>query len=105
MENSIDALAFSSGMAAITALMEIFKPKDHIITDSDLYGGAIRLFDNISEKNGIEFSHIDCTKDNIESYINENTKAIYIETPTNPMMNVIDIRACLKTFEILKIML
>lgn len=99
LENSIDALAFSSGMAAITALMEIFKPKDHIITDSDLYGGAIRLFDNISEKNGIEFSHIDCTKDNIESYINENTKAIYIETPTNPMMNVIDIR---KTSEIAK---
>lgn len=92
LENGIDALAFSSGMAAITALMEIFKPKDHIITDSDLYGGAIRLFDNISVKNGIEFSHIDCTKDDIESYINENTKAIYIETPTNPMMNVIDIK-------------
>ena len=92
LENGIDALAFSSGMAAITALMEIFKPKDHIITDSDLYGGAIRLFDNISEKNGIEFSHIDCTKDDIESYIKENTKAIYIETPTNPMMNVIDIK-------------
>lgn len=97
LENGLDALAFSSGMAAITALFEIFKPGDHIITDSDLYGGSIRLFDNISEKNGISFSHIDCTKENVEDYVKENTRAIYIETPTNPMMNVIDIR---KTAEI-----
>lgn len=92
LENGIDALAFSSGMAAITALMEIFKPGDHLITDADLYGGSIRLFDHINEKNGLTFSHIDCTKAKVEEYIKENTKAIYIETPTNPMMNVIDIR-------------
>lgn len=92
LEKGIDALAFSSGMAAITALMEIFKPGDHLITDSDLYGGSIRLFDNISKKNGIDFSHIDCCRDDVESYVNANTRAIYIETPTNPMMNVIDIR-------------
>ena len=73
-------------------LMEIFKPGDHIITDADLYGGSIRLFDHVNEKNGLTFSHIDCTKEDIEAYIQENTKAIYIETPTNPMMNVIDIR-------------
>lgn len=92
LEKGIDALAFASGMAAITALMEIFEPGDHIITDADLYGGSIRLFNNISKKNGLTFSHINCSKENIEDYINENTKAIYIETPTNPMMNVIDIR-------------
>lgn len=92
LEGGTDALAFSSGMAAITALMELFKPGDHIITDADLYGGSIRLFDNVSEKNGITFSHIDCTSVHIENYIKENTKAIFIETPTNPMMNVIDIR-------------
>lgn len=92
LEKGVDALAFSSGMAAITALMELFRPGDHLITDADLYGGSIRLFDNISEKNGITFSHIDCAKENVEAYIRENTKAIYIETPTNPMMNVIDIR-------------
>lgn len=92
LENGLDALAFSSGMAAIAALFEIFKPGDHIITDADLYGGSIRLFDNISGKNGISFSHIDCTRENVEAYVKENTKAIYIETPTNPMMNVIDIR-------------
>lgn len=91
LENGVDAIAFSSGMAAITTLMEIFKPGDHIITDADLYGGSIRLFAHINEKNGITFSHINCSVDKVEDFIQENTKAIYIETPTNPMMNVIDI--------------
>lgn len=93
LENGTDALAFSSGMAAIALLMEIFKPGDHLIVDADLYGGSIRLFHNISEKNGITFSNIDCWRDDVESFINENTKAVYIETPTNPMMNVTDIAA------------
>lgn len=92
LEKGIDALAFSSGMAAITALMELFRPGDHLITDADLYGGSIRLFDNISEKNGITFSRVNCSKEDVESYIRENTRAIFIETPTNPMMNVVDIR-------------
>lgn len=69
LENGIDALAFSRGMAAITALMELFKPGDHLITDSDLYGGSIRLFKHISEKNGICFTHINCSAENIEKYI------------------------------------
>ena len=93
LENGIDALAFSTGMAAITLVMELFKPGDHLIIDADLYGGSIRLFDNVSLKNGIHFSRIDCWKENVESYVNENTKAIYIETPANPMMNVTDIAA------------
>lgn len=92
LENGIDALAFSTGMAAISLLFEVFEPEDHIIADSDLYGGSIRLFRNVSKKNGYDFSFIDCYKDDIESYVKENTKAIYIETPTNPMMNVTDIR-------------
>lgn len=92
LEGGVDALAFASGMAAITAMMELFRPGDHLITDADLYGGSLRLFDHVSEKNGITFSHIDCASEDIEPYIKENTKAIYIETPTNPMMNVIDIR-------------
>lgn len=91
LENGIDAVAFSSGMAAITLLMEIFEPGDHLITDADLYGGSIRLFDSINIKNGIEFTRTDCNKVDIESLIKENTKAIYIETPTNPMMRVLDI--------------
>ena len=92
LENGIDAFALSSGMAAISLLMELFRPGDHIIADSDLYGGSIRLFHNVNEKNGVEFSGIDCCRDDVESYVKENTKAIYIETPTNPMMNVTDIR-------------
>ena len=92
LENGIDAFALSSGMAAISLLMELFRPGDHIIADSDLYGGSIRLFHHVNEKNGVEFSGIDCYCDDVESYVKENTKAIYIETPTNPMMNVTDIR-------------
>lgn len=96
LENGVDAVALSSGMAAIALFMELFKPGDHIIIDSDLYGGSIRLFDNISVKNGISITRIDCYKDDIESYVNEHTKAIYIETPTNPMMNVTDIEKTAK---------
>lgn len=92
LEGGVDALAFSSGMAAITTMMELFQPGDHLITDADLYGGSIRLFDNVSEKNGITFSHIDCSTADIESFIKDNTRAVFIETPTNPMMNVVDIR-------------
>lgn len=96
LENGTDALAFTTGMAAITLLMELFEPGAHLIVDSDLYGGSIRLFNNVSIKNGISFSSIDCCKEDVEKYIVENTKAIYIETPTNPMMNVTDIAALSK---------
>jgi cystathionine gamma-synthase len=96
LENGVDAIAFSSGMAAITALMEIFKPGDHIISGNDLYGGSIRLFNNINVKNGVEFDYIDTSTEDVESYIKPNTKAIYVETPTNPMMNVTDIAAVAK---------
>ena len=91
IEGGIDALALSSGMAAITLLMELFKPGDHIIVEADLYGGTTRLFDNVSKKNNYEFSYINCSEDDIEKEIKDNTKAIFIETPTNPMMNVSDI--------------
>ena len=97
LENGIDALALSSGMAAISLMMELFTPGDHLIVDADLYGGSIRLFEHVSRKNGVDFTSIDCYKENIENYIKENTKAVYIETPTNPMMHVTDIR---KTAEI-----
>ena len=93
LEGGIDAFALSSGMAAITLLMEIFRPGDHFVVEADLYGGSIRLFDNVSKKNNYEFTYLDCSRDDIESAIRENTKAIYIETPTNPMMHVSDIAA------------
>lgn len=91
LEGGVDAVAFSSGMAAIAAVMEIFHPGDHLIVDNDLYGGSVRLFLNISNKNGIEVTSVNLAKDDVEPYIKENTRAIFLETPTNPMMNVIDI--------------
>ena len=95
LENGIDAFALSSGMAAISLLMEFFSPGDNLIVDSDLYGGSIRLFDNVSAKNGIEFTRTEFSKvrneNGIENLITKNTKALYVETPTNPMMNVSDI--------------
>lgn len=97
LENGIDALALSSGMAAISLMMELFTPGDHLIVDADLYGGSIRLFEHVSRKNGVDFTSIDCYKENIENYIKENTKAVYIETPTNPMMHVTDIAKTAET--------
>ncbi len=93
LEGGIDAFALNSGMAAISLLFEIFKPGDHLVVDSDLYGGSIRLFDHVTAKNGVEFTRANCGKDDVESLIKPNTKAVYIETPTNPMMNVTDIEA------------
>ena len=93
LEGGIDALALSTGMAAISLLMEIFSPGDHLVIDSDLYGGSIRLFDAVSAKNGIQFSRADCSTDDVESLIRAETKAVYLETPTNPMMHVTDIAA------------
>ncbi|MBQ9871374.1 MAG: PLP-dependent transferase [Eubacterium sp.] len=90
LEKGADAVAFSTGMAAITAVMELFLPGDHIITEADLYGGTIRLFDTIGKKNGLRFSHIDIESEDPEEYLNGRTKAVYIETPTNPMMRVVD---------------
>ena len=91
LEHGLDAFALTSGMAAISLLMEIFKPGNHLIVDSDLYGGTIRLFDNVSAKNGIKFTRANCSRDDVNALITSDTKAIYIETPTNPMMNVTDI--------------
>lgn len=96
LENGIDALGFSSGMAAISALMEIFRPGDHLIVDADLYGGSIRLFNNICEKNGMEFTSVDVHKESVEPFITDKTRAVFIETPTNPMMNVTDIEELAK---------
>lgn len=93
LEKGSDCIAFSSGMAAIATVMELFQPGDHLIVDADLYGGTIRLFNHISEKNGISITAVNCSKDDVKAYIRENTKAVFIETPTNPMMNITDIAA------------
>ena len=96
LEYGIDAFALSSGMAAITLLMELFQPGDHLLVEADLYGGSIRLFDHVNKKNQYEFTYLNFEEDDIESKIQKNTKAIYIETPTNPMMHVSDIEKIAK---------
>ena len=94
LENGTDGLAFASGMAAIATMMELFSPGDEIISSDDLYGGSIRYFDIITKKNGILVHYVD-TSDltSIKKCINGKTKGIFIETPTNPMMKVTDIKA------------
>lgn len=92
LEKGTDAIGFSSGMAAIAAVMELFAPGDHVIVDSDLYGGSVRLFQNITAKKGIVFSRVDLSREEISSYITEQTKAVFLETPTNPMMHVTDLK-------------
>ena len=92
LEQGVDAVAFSTGMAAISAVMELFQPGDHIITESDLYGGSLRLFNTIGKKNGLEFTHLCMEEDDPRRYVKKNTKAVYIETPTNPMMHVVDLK-------------
>lgn len=94
IENGEYGLAFGSGLAAIDAVMKLLKPGDEVITTNDLYGGTYRLFTRIFEGFGIKFHFIGMQKlANIKDLINGNTKLIWIETPTNPMMNIIDIRA------------
>jgi cystathionine gamma-synthase len=94
LESGIDAFAMASGMAAVSLVMEMFAPGDHIIVDSDLYGGSIRLFDHVSAKNGISFTRVNTSAaslSELEQLVTPQTKAVYIETPTNPMMNISDI--------------
>ena len=91
LENGETALAMSSGMAAITLLLNHFRSGDQIIVDSDLYGGSIRLFAEYGERYGIKFTRCDLTKDDPSAVATDRFKAIYFETPTNPMTHVVDI--------------
>lgn len=93
LEGGADAIAFASGMAAIAAVFELFRPGDHIIVSEDLYGGTTRLFNNVSAKNGLLVEFVDtCDAEKIRNAVRPETKAIYVETPSNPMMNVTDLR-------------
>lgn len=94
LENGNYGLAFGSGLAAIDAILKLLKPGDEVISTNDLYGGTFRLFTKIFEGFGIKFHFIGMSEaQNIENYINKNTKLIWVETPTNPMMNIINIEA------------
>ena len=100
IENGNFGLAFASGLAAIDAIIKLLKPGDEVISTNDLYGGTYRLFTKIFEDFGIKFHFIGMEKaDNIEGYVNSKTKLIWVETPTNPMLNIIDIEAVAKVAE------
>lgn len=100
LENSIAALenaeyghCFASGLAAIDAVIKTLKPGDEVISTNDLYGGTYRIFTKIFQDFGVHFNFIDMSEaSEIEKHITENTKLIWVETPTNPMMNIIDIK-------------
>ncbi len=95
LENGKHALCFSSGMGAIDAVVKLLKPGDEVITGNDLYGGTYRMFTKIFANYGIKFHFIDLNNaQNIVASINANTKLIWIETPTNPTMQIVDIAAC-----------
>lgn len=92
LENGKYGFAFSSGMAAISTILSLFSPGDHIIVSDDLYGGTYRLFEEIYKKYGMQFSYIDTSNIlDIEKAVKDNSKAFFVETPSNPMMKVADL--------------
>lgn len=94
IENGKYGLAFSSGLAAMDALLKSFKPGDEIISSNDLYGGSYRLFTKVFQDWGLKFHFVEMDEiDKVEALINDKTKMIWVETPTNPMMNIIDLKA------------
>ena len=93
IENGKYGLAFASGLSAIDAVVKLLKPGDEVISTNDLYGGSYRLFRQVFEKYGIRFHFMGLQDlDAIETQINDRTQLIWVETPTNPMMNIVDIK-------------
>jgi cystathionine beta-lyase len=97
IENGKYGACFGSGLAAIDCVIKMLNPGDEVISTNDLYGGSYRIFKTIFEKYGIKFHFVDMLNiENISNVINDKTKLIWVETPTNPMMNIIDIEAVAK---------
>jgi cystathionine beta-lyase len=97
IENGQFGACFGSGIAAIDCVLKMLSPGDEVISTDDLYGGSYRIFKTIFEKYGIKFHFVDMLElQNIKNMVNEKTKLIWVETPTNPMMNIIDIEGVAK---------
>ncbi len=95
LESGRYGFGFASGCAASTTVMHLLKEGDHVVASDDLYGGSFRLFDKVIRNNGIDFSFVDLSNpENLSSAITEKTKMVWIETPTNPMLKLVDIKRC-----------
>lgn len=93
LEGANECACFASGVAAMDALLKMFRPGDHIISSNDLYGGSYRLFTSVFEPYGIKFSFIDMTDlDLVKETITADTKMMWIETPTNPLLRIVDLK-------------
>ncbi|WP_421773994.1 cystathionine gamma-synthase [Gracilimonas sp.] len=94
LEGADEAACFSSGVAAMDSLMKMLRPGDHVVTTNDLYGGSYRLFTKVFEPYGIDFTFVDMTDlDKVKDAITPQTKLMWIETPTNPLLRIVDIEA------------
>jgi len=94
LENGVDAVCFSSGLAAMDAILKLLKPGDEILASNDLYGGSYRLMKTVFEPYGIKSTLVDLDKpENIKKHLSKKTKLVWLETPTNPMLSIIDIKA------------
>ena len=97
LENAEYGLCFSSGMGAIDAVIKLLRPGDEVLTSDDLYGGSYRMFTKVFEPLGIHFRFVNFTNsENIKRNISDKTKLVWVETPTNPTMQIVDIKACAK---------
>lgn len=95
LEGGQFGFGFASGCAATTTVLHLLKAGDHVVASDDLYGGTFRLFDKVIRHNGIDFTFVDMSNpENVEKAIQANSKMIWIETPTNPMLKLVDIKAC-----------
>lgn len=97
IESGTRGFAFASGMAAINTILQLLKPGDHVICMDDVYGGTYRLFTKVLTRSaGIEFSFVNCTElDNIEKHIKDNTKMMWVESPSNPLLKIVDLEAAI----------
>lgn len=94
LEGGVDCSVVATGMAAITALLFLLKPGDHVVTGDDIYGGTYRLFDQVFSQRGIKFSFVNMRDlDTVEQAVTASTRMVWIETPSNPLLNIVDIQA------------
>jgi len=94
LEGGAASFAFASGMAAIHAVVSLLNAGDHVLCQNNLYGGTVRLFNQIVRRFGVDFSYVDASPDAFEAAIRPNTRLLYLETPTNPLLQIVDLRGC-----------